>query len=528
MEQRRTWICHVPMWRETAAGRFWRRKRFSSCIVLRFGILIIIMIRIFRNNPRTGTTNTKDVSNTYQLPSKKQTNPITREGGRTIPCNYHGNCPIGTVCEGMAMERTGRQCQPYLGQKQRWNATSRFQFCIQECLRELTWDEWYFYGYEPNPIETYLALQGHGCVIDYQRIRRNAINRTNLTISLDEWMKGRHHHVIRVDPVIPMNPMKPKNGDLWRALCDDPCQIQTDCRHGLICTSHDGQFKTCQATTRQTKHHDMVIVTGANDKYFKALENFAGSVLYWGPQYPLVVYNLGLAKKQLSKVRTWPNLLALKWSDGIPTSYPDHVRTNLKNFAWKPIIINETVHEYKSIFWLDSGATFVGPIDRIEYIIHQHGLFLSQGQDNPMYNLSHPLTYQWFGRNKEIFGWRPHYAGGIQGHVYPSRYIDTIVVPNAVCALDESCIAPAGSTLMNHRYDQTSLSILAHQEHVQAPHYSDSTTYLRQLLPDNLSQSNRFLIWTARRKCKAYSYMIKRSQNATWNPWNRTAIPNSA
>ena len=477
------------------------KHRILYCMRLNMIIISLWMFVILTARVRTRFSLTF-----IQLERRYPTSTILAKGSLT--CKYNGNCPVGSVCQPVT---TGNKCQPYVGEQMGTIShmqPRRFQTCVQKCLEELKWDELYFYEHEPSPVDTYRALHGQGCVVEYQRIR-STVDKANWTVSLDEWMMNRNHHVIRVDPYIPTYNIT--NASFWRALCDDPCQDQNDCDGGFICTSRDGRLKTCQTsiTRNEANHHDMVIVTAADSEYFRSLENLAGSMLYWGPEYRLVVYNLGMTRNQLDAILTWSNLLDLRWAEGIPTIYPGHVRRNLKNYAWKPIIINETVHEFTSIFWLDSGSTFVGRIEPIEFILHRHGVWLGQGQDNPMYHLSHTGTYEWFGRDKETFGWRPHFAGSMEGFMFPSRYIDTIVLPMAECALNESCIAPPGSNLKNHRYDQTVLSILAHHEHVQAPHYTEYFTFVRRLIPADLRRPSRYVIWTARRACSFYSYMIK-------------------
>jgi hypothetical protein len=252
----------------------------------------------------------------------------------------------------------------------------------------------------------------------------------------------------------------------------------------------------------------MVIITGADDAYYSALRNFAASLKYWAPEHKLVVYNLGMKDSYLDQIKSWSNVLEVAWQDGIPITYPPHVQ-KLETYAWKSLAINETVHKYRSIFWLDAGATFTGPITPIQDIIHQYGIFLVHGQDTNMKKRSHPDTYKWFGiKNKDTFQAGPHCAGGIQGHVYPSRYIDTIVVPNAKCALDVKCIAPKGASMGNHRFDQTSLSILAYGKHIQTPHYTEYLAGDRKQLHANMSVSNgQHVMWTARATCAYYNFV---------------------
>lgn len=134
----------------------------------------------------------------------------------------------------------------------------------------------------------------------------------------------------------------------------------------------------------------MVVVTAADTNYFFGLENFAASLRFWAPTRKLVIYNLGMTDDELRSAESWPNVDSIRWKDGVPASFPPHVGSKLKQYAWKSLIVNETVHEYKSMLWFDAGATFVGPIEPIEEITHQHGLFLVKGQDDDMKRLSEP------------------------------------------------------------------------------------------------------------------------------------------
>jgi Protein of unknown function (DUF1647) len=330
-----------------------------------------------------------------------------------------------------------------------------------------------------------------------------------------------------MDPEQALSIGNDKNPDfplLYNAFCSLPCQSNKDCPSGTECTGRPEQSiaapvpilaepKSCHTptTSYDKQPKDMVIVTGSNNAYYPALQNFAASLKFWAPHRKLVVYNLGMTELQLKNVQKWTNVHALHWEPGIPANLPPHVN-NLKNYAWKSIIINETVHEYKSIFWLDAGATFTGPIDSIEEIIHRNGIFLVRGQDEDMKRLSHPGTYQALGYDKDTFRKglnSPHYAGGIQGHVYPSRFIDSLVIPNAQCALDPDCIAPPGSSLGNHRYDQTSLSILAYQTTVQATHYTEYLAAGRDQLNKDLFKPSEKIMWTSRGNCHFYYTNVK-------------------
>jgi hypothetical protein len=571
------------------------RRTITWIIFIIVGILIVYIVIPNAYNLRPAiSSNHIAVEQTAGLSSTLSSSSfsvVSSSSSSSSSCRYHGNCPIGTSCvvvqtlthkdDSSSVSFVG-ECQPYQGPRndtltvsggaaattktltnsQVQQQSHHHDLCVSSCWEELQWDEWFYYRSKPVILQTFLANNGHGCVVTYQR--QIMETKPPLSPTLEEWMAGRFQRVIRVDPWIPdsydisfqqqspqgdskrrrqqqqqQQQVPPKKNPIrWNALCNAPCQKNQDCATGMTCVSrqymdHDAK-KTCQqeafsrfssssSSSKKTSNtavvprnnnnnnnddqDDMVIVTGANSHYFRGLKNFAASVQYWASRHKLVVYNLGLTTDQLAQVQSWPVVQTVHWPQGIPESYPIHVRTNLQNYAWKSIIINETVHAYKSIFWLDAGATLVGPIQPIQEIVHQTGLFLVHGQDDDMKPKSHGGTYAALGYEKSTFQGGPHCAGGIQGHVYPSRYIDTIVIPNAQCALDESCIAPPTSSLDNHRYDQTSLSILAYQYHVAAPHYTEYLAASRTQLRSDMSQSNRMIIWTARNSCQYYSQL---------------------
>ena len=131
-------------------------------------------------------------------------------------------------------------------------------------------------------------------------------------------------------------------------------------------------------------------------------------------------------------------------------------------------------------------------------------MFLVKGQDLDM-RISHSATYKWFNTTKDKFKTERHFSGNTQGYLYPSRYFESVVVPNAECALDPNCIAPAHSNVGNHRFDQTSLSILAYHPKVRAPHYTEYVAVKLDQLSRNLQKPSPKFVWTSRNSFTYYS-----------------------
>ena len=441
-----------------------------------------------------------------------------RKARRSTACRYDGNCPRGESC------RENGFCLPYAaaadGDKESNNSLyhqgQHKDVCLETCMAELRADEWYYHS--SIPIVQEERTTKNGCTVTYQREHKSKTNIEEnnqkwTPPTYEEWMQLRFRRLVRVDPLFDERSYE-KNG-YWNAFCNLPCKTDRDCPLELKCLgrreSKVSPFvsispKACRIPDKTTYLNDIMIVSGCDSSYFNALRNLAASLRFWAPKAKLVIYNLGMQPGHLSQVKQWPNVHELKWEHGIPNSLPSHVK-NLKNYAWKSIVVNETVHEYKSILWLDSGVTISGPLEPIQEILHRDGIFLVRGQDDHMKQLSHPSTYQWFGFDKETFDSGPHFAGGIQGHLFPSRYIDTIVIPNARCALDPTCIAPKGSSLGNHRYDQTSLSILAYQNHIRPHHHTEYLAAGRDQLNQDMRDPNRFVIWTSRGSCNYFGKM---------------------
>lgn len=117
-------------------------------------------------------------------------------------------------------------------------------------------------------------------------------------------------------------------------------------------------------------------------------------------------------------------------------------------------------------------------------------------------------TYEALGYDKAAFRGGPHYSGNTQAYLYPSRYVDTVVIPNAQCALLPDCIMPEGSDLDNHRYDQTTLSILSHREDLRIPHHTLYLASRRNQLARSLREPSERFVWTSRGACSEFEGQV--------------------
>ncbi|MBA3953882.1 hypothetical protein H0X48_00980 [Candidatus Dependentiae bacterium] len=127
----------------------------------------------------------------------------------------------------------------------------------------------------------------------------------------------------------------------------------------------------------------IVICTAADDKYFDLLLNLIGSLhrINFNELKEIAVYNLGLNnenRKVLARIKklqlynvemTHPDLLKRFVISKEQKSVPGW-------YAWKPVIIKQTLDKFPVVLYLDAGNTVLQPLDDLFKHIEQNGYFL--------------------------------------------------------------------------------------------------------------------------------------------------------
>ncbi|CAH1787151.1 unnamed protein product, partial [Owenia fusiformis] len=267
-----------------------------------------------------------------------------------------------------------------------------------------------------------------------------------------------------------------------------------------LATNHRNKT-TNELKSIDLKPMDVVIVTAASNEFFRGLTEFVASVHFWEPRTKIVVYDIGLTLLQKQDVHTWCNVESLN----LPKTTPPRILLGSRNgFAWKPIILQDAVRRYGAIFYSDAGSVIRGPLGPIKRLILKDGYFFVQGQDTDMTMKTHKGMFSYFNVTKSRFINKYSFAGGIQGYVNNSTAVKHILTPLVHCALKRSCISPRGSHVLNHRYDQSALSIIIYMSSLNIqPHTEFLAADRSQLNKDPLEESKR-LIWTARQFSSDY------------------------
>ena len=97
----------------------------------------------------------------------------------------------------------------------------------------------------------------------------------------------------------------------------------------------------------------LVMVTALSSNHFVESIDFFGSVYAHFPRVKVVVYDLGLAMNEVSRIQSYCNVLEVRKFNF--NSYPSHVK-NLHNYAWKMFIISEISEQYEVFFYCDASC----------------------------------------------------------------------------------------------------------------------------------------------------------------------------
>ncbi len=250
----------------------------------------------------------------------------------------------------------------------------------------------------------------------------------------------------------------------------------------------------------------VVVVSAADRKFLPALANLVGSLHHWSPGCRVVVYDLGLGSGPAREVARWRHVVVR--SDHLDAGAPAHCR-QLAVFAWKPLAIASALAQHDSVLWVDAGCDFRAPVDPLRTALERDGHLFVQGQDLDMTSLSHPGTYRSLWVRKDDHAGLPHFAGGVQGYTRDSRAAREILGPLVACAMDRDCIAPRGSSLSNHRYDQSALSIIIYRSRLPVQPATPLISEARSRFnPDPLQPSDR-VVYTARGRSREYVPLLR-------------------
>ena len=215
---------------------------------------------------------------------------------------------------------------------------------------------------------------------------------------------------------------------------------------------------------KNTHNEEFIFITAADSEYYEPCLSLVKNIRKLDPKSKIVVYNLGLTSKQTAMLITIDNLELIEFEF---ENYPSFIKekklpdNRLGNYAWKAVIISEVLKNYTgNIIWLDSACILDEKIDLIKRIIGTKGLFFVKATGN-IGEWTHLQTLKIMDAvkltNKDCV------MSGIIGLNSQNALANALIIDWVKYSLNEECIAPNGSSRLNHRQDQSIFQILVHK-----------------------------------------------------------------
>lgn len=211
-----------------------------------------------------------------------------------------------------------------------------------------------------------------------------------------------------------------------------------------------------------------IIVTAASSSHELSLIQFLYNCFKSDKNIIIVVWDLGFSrmfKKKFSYIlKKSNNIIYRKFNYSL---YPTYFNINKRKgeYAWKPIIINITYYMMqRTILWLDSGCVITNKLNKVFHDIRKYHCWSIYSCGN-ISRWTHIGMIKYYNITTNITT-RRTCNGALVGFKWNSNISKTILNEWVDCALTKECIAPNGSNRINHRQDQSALSILLYKYNI--------------------------------------------------------------
>ncbi|KAL0097339.1 hypothetical protein J3Q64DRAFT_1056956 [Phycomyces blakesleeanus] len=218
------------------------------------------------------------------------------------------------------------------------------------------------------------------------------------------------------------------------------------------------------------------IVTAASANHLCALENFLYKLNHHRSRFAnkgfprIVVYNLGMNRTQLpvlDQLQANGKLDVLVQFDFLAYPHFWDVAMRRGEYAWKTAIVDEMRVRFGGIVvWLDAGNVVTADFVRmIPGIVRRQRGFWSPRSQHTAKIWTHPRMFEYFEVSAENYENVENCNGAALGFdTSDPNIVNGLILPWLACAKARECIAPPGSSRLNHRQDQAAITLLAHHQ----------------------------------------------------------------
>ena len=218
----------------------------------------------------------------------------------------------------------------------------------------------------------------------------------------------------------------------------------------------------CCLLNNPKKNDDLVIVTGADSTHYQSLKQLLESINSIEPKIRIIVFDLGLRVSESQFIVKNFHLEEFRKFDY--SKYPEYfnIKVAAGQYAWKPVIFSKIFEEYKGcVCWMDAGNIIKKKLFWIRRITSKIGIYTGYSP-GCIADWTHPKTLGYLKVTDKLLK-MPNLDAACICACYDNNTVRDIIKKWKEGALDRDCIAPKGSSRVNHRQDQAVFSVLAHR-----------------------------------------------------------------
>lgn len=229
--------------------------------------------------------------------------------------------------------------------------------------------------------------------------------------------------------------------------------------------------------SEELKHY---YCTPSDEKHYHILKNLIGSIhnADFKNLEQIAVFDLGLNNKQIIELQKMQKVNVYQ----VEKTNPDilkYFKTAPNNrmvrgyFAWKPVIIKQSLDMFPYVLYLDAGTTVLKPLDKLFKYIKENGYFLLSCSNDPRVNIVNRITKRVLNgivyklspemQNKILDEKTIEIDAGLQG--VSKKILNNYVSPLYEHSKNLALFEDDGTAKFGYgeaRHDQTIFSIYAH------------------------------------------------------------------
>ncbi|CAH1798544.1 unnamed protein product, partial [Owenia fusiformis] len=220
----------------------------------------------------------------------------------------------------------------------------------------------------------------------------------------------------------------------------------------MICEVVMATQKDNKAALQELHFNNFTIITGLSSNHVNEFHVFLENKQQYQPDNQLIVYNLGLTTTEVSEIQKRCD--GCKIRDFYFQKYPPHVK-NLRTFAFKILIIDETLREFQQILWSDTSTLFttknlVPIVDQVK----SSGVLAASINGHLSNSYTHPGMFKYFNVTRDSYNKQISIEANKILIINSARIQTQFMRPLVRCALDLQCINPTGAVMRNSTWSQ--------------------------------------------------------------------------